>query len=475
MIDFGSKHQAVTLFTTGLTNPSREDTMPPTFRPHEVPIKALAGACLLGLLHGCGSGGGGEVTLSGTIRGLAPESPVILAVNGQEHAFSTPVFTAEIGLAFSGTFTEGQSYAIQVVKHPAGQICAVLRAASGRLDASVSNVLVECHTTRLNDTGIGGGTTTQIAALAPDSTQGRDAETARLTKVGSGDLGFDFTRICSSGEVVDAQGGCPTGQSWTCVRDNVTDLMWQRSDIAYTGAKPVASESQCGRINWRAPTVHELLSIVHAGKIQAPPVDANFFNATAAPALTAETYADGEGHPWAVDFSNAGAAGRYTVGTQELRRARWVSGTSRLDDPDSQSYIRTEVPPNYVIIDTSRELMWLVPKALEQGTWAQALEAVSTVNTNAPGGHADWRLPNRSELDSLANRTLKQPAMDPVVAGAIADPLDASVVYWSSSTQPSSPTSAWVVDFTYGDMSPKLKTQQARLIYVRNRAFNAQP
>jgi hypothetical protein len=337
----------------------------------------------------------------------------------------------------------------------------------------VSDVLVECHTARLNDTGIGGGTPAQSAVLQPDSAQGRDAEVARLTKVGSGELGFDFTRICSSGDVVDAQGGCPTGATWACVRDNVTELMWRRADAAYEGNAPAASESLCGRINWRAPSVHELLSIVHAGKTAAPYVDGSFFEATAAPSLTSETYADGQGEPWAVDFGSAGVAGRYTVGAQELRRARWVSGTSRLDDPASQSYKRTEVPPNYVIIDTSREVMWLVPKALEQGDWPQAVNSVAAVNATAPGGHADWRLPNRSELDSLVNRKLKQPAMDPVVAGAIADPLDASVVYWSSSAQVSSPTSAWVVDFTYGDISAKLKTQKARLIYVRNRAFNA--
>jgi hypothetical protein len=32
---------------------------------------------------------------------------------------------------------------------------------------------------------------------------------------------------------------------------------------------------------------------------------------------------------------------------------------------------------------------------------------------------------------------------------------------------------AWVVDFAYGDISTKSKTESARLIFVRNRAFNA--
>jgi hypothetical protein len=32
-----------------------------------------------------------------------------------------------------------------------------------------------------------------------------------------------------------------------------------------------------------------------------------------------------------------------------------------------------------------------------------------------------------------------------------------------------------VVDFFYGDITPNLKTESARLIFVRNRAFNAAP
>lgn len=446
--------------------------------PTQPVLRAAWGLPLLaGLLASCGGGGGSAPTLSGTVRGLAPQGVMVLSVNGTSQSFSTSVFASQMPLSFSRSFLPGEHYTITVQTHPAGQICAVLQAASGRLDGSVSNVLVECHTTRLNDTGVQAAAPAGVSALSPDSLHGRDAEAARLTKVGSGAFGFDFTKVCSSGDLVDSVGGCPTGATWACVRDNVTGLMWRRSDIAYAGAAPAASESLCGRINWRAPTVHELLSIVHAGRTEAPYADPDFFDfgSTALVFLSSEAYLDGAGKSWVVDFGNAGAAGFFSTGGAELRRARWVSGTSALDDPASSAYSKTDVDPNYVIIDTRRELMWLVPKALSQGTWADAVASVTAVNTAAPGGYGDWRLPNRSELDALVNRSRSRPAMDPVVASAIPSASDASVVYWSASTSVQNPLSAWVVDFSFGDISAKLKTDPARLVYVRNRAFNAAP
>ena len=103
------------------------------------------------------------------------------------------------------------------------------------------------------------------------------------------------------------------------------------------------------------------------------------------------------------------------------------------------------------------------------------MDSVAAVNAAAPGGYADWRLPNRSELDALVNRSRSRPAMDPVVASAIPSTSDASVVYWSASTSVLDTSRAWVVDFSFGDISAKLKTDPARLVYVRNRAFNAAP
>jgi len=448
---------------------------------------ALGASLLLGALLGCGGGGGAvspPPTLSGEIKGLDAGVKLILSVNGQTQEFSTPQYAQQPALNFTRSFFGGETYAIDVVKHPAGQICAVLRARTGVLTTSVSNVLVECHTTRLNDTGIRGSTAQQTTALAPDSSSGRDAEADRLTKVGSGAFGFDYSKVCTSGALVDSEGKCPTGQTWDCVRDNVTGLMWRRADVPFAGAPPVATESLCGRVNWRLPTVHELLSIVHAGKDASPYLDTDFFTAAqpATPFLTSETYRGAlppQTNPgqtevrWAVDFSNGGASGQLVV--DSASRARWVSGSSALNDPEPtpSAYSTTDINANYLIVDTQRELMWLVPKALRESNWAGALTELSSVNSASLGGYGDWRLPNRSELDALANRNFDRPAMDPKVRDAIANANAASVVYWSSSTWVRNTGRAWVVDFAYGDISTMSKTESARLIFVRNRAFNA--
>ena len=442
------------------------------------------------LLASCGGGGvGSPLTLSGEVHGLAPTlqgrptaGMLVLSVNGISQTFSTGSYADKTAISFSRTFGVGETYVIAVEKHPEGQICAVTRAGTGKLDAAVSDVRVDCHTTRLNDTGIAGTTSAEVTARAPDSQSGRDAERAKLTKVGSGAVGFDFTRICPTGEQADASGGCTAQVQWataanSCVRDNVTGLMWRRADTAYAGVVPADSERVCERVGWRAPTVHELLSIVHAGQASAPYVDTDFFNVASARFFSSEIYRDlPQNERWTVDLASAGMATKYSAGGgPEQRRALWVSGTSALDDPASSAYTRSDVGTSYTIIDTRRELMWLVPKVVSPSDWAAAVASIDAVRAAAPGGYTDWRLPNRNELDALVNRSLANPAMDPAVSVAIPSPQAASVVYWTSSVDVGSPARAWTIDFTYGDVSTMLKTSTARLIYVRNRVFNPAP
>ena len=99
-------------------------------------------------------------------------------------------------------------------------------------------------TGQLNDTGI-------LQCAAPGANQqacpqselpGQDAETGRdvlaakgsLTKQGAGIGGFDFTKLDAAGNVMPVQdqqwndeGNEEEGTRWSCVRDNVTGLMWE--------------------------------------------------------------------------------------------------------------------------------------------------------------------------------------------------------------------------------------------------------
>tara|TARA_R110000751_G_scaffold15290_5_gene49498 strand:+ start:72041 stop:73741 length:1701 start_codon:yes stop_codon:yes gene_type:complete len=169
-------------------------------------------------------------------------------------------------------------------------------------------------------------------------------------KAGRGQQGFDFTRLDSIGDEVDDE-----NSSWSCVRDNVTGLIWESKTDALTtnlhssqfsyswyqsdedvtdgdesGLAASCSLSNCntqafitevnlqGLCNfrdWRLPTHNELLSILHLGHAAAPMIDADYFPNTTdsitAPVWywTQDASADGfideqAQNAWAIDFSS---------------------------------------------------------------------------------------------------------------------------------------------------------------------------
>lgn len=96
-----------------------------------------------------------------------------------------------------------------------------------------------------------------------DGNTGRDAD-AQLLKIGSGEAGFDYTKLDSSGNAVAAN-----AINHECFRDNVTGLVWQASagdslvdyDATSGSAEPA---SLCGiSTGWRLPTKAEAESQLH--------------------------------------------------------------------------------------------------------------------------------------------------------------------------------------------------------------------
>ena len=211
--------------------------------------------------------------------------------------------------------------------------------------------LLLCHTVahagRLNDTGLRSdqwasdsqfGTNdfsplNYIEAHAPrqDSYYGRDPAHAAgaLFKVGGGDQGFDFTRLCGNGDE-EGTGTCPPGLTaddlgsgdaqWACTRDNVTGLTWElktvdgglqdrdwqyswyNTDAASNGGNagtqtPSSNPTQCGSFltncnteeyvaainalndgaglcgftDWRMPHVPEMTNVAHLGETRREP------------------------------------------------------------------------------------------------------------------------------------------------------------------------------------------------------------
>lgn len=220
---------------------------------------------------------------------------------------------------------------------------------------------------RLNDTGITDCLdmdANRVACPAPgmpgqDGDQGRDA---LFKDDGDGWAGFHFTKL-------DAQGNPlpPTATAWSCVRDEVTGLVWevkqtdgglhQNSDVfswyrtqpvatgfadefgdcqGYDAADPstfcnteayvarVNAQGLCGAHDWRLPEADELMSIVDLGvDVPGPTIDTTYFpNTLNAYYWTATQDVEGGGVAWTLYFWNGalGAASGEVQGHVRLVR-----------------------------------------------------------------------------------------------------------------------------------------------------------
>jgi hypothetical protein len=86
--------------------------------------------------------------------------------------------------------------------------------------------------------------------------------------------------------------------------------------------------------------------------------------------------------------------------------------------------------------------MWQKATAPGTYTWEQALTYCENLTL---GGHSDWRLPNRNELQSIVDYSRYNPAIDTTYfPGTVAS------TYWSSTTYAYSTNGAWYVSFGYG-------------------------
>jgi hypothetical protein len=97
------------------------------------------------------------------------------------------------------------------------------------------------------------------------------------------------------------------------------------------------------------------------------------------------------------------------------------------------------------VTDTCTGLMWQKATAPGMYTWQAALKYCDGL---ALGGRDDWRLPNINELHSLVryDNAWPTPAIDPVFTF----PTDVWW-YWSSSSAARGPSSAWFLNFAYGN------------------------
>lgn len=253
-----------------------------------------------------------------------------------------------------------------------------------------------------------------------DGRFGRDAAAADgvLPKQGSGDAGFDFTKISATGDELPA--GAP---EWACVRDNLSGLTWVAEaqnatwgDAMTTLPGDADAASLCGLQGWRLPAVGELAGIMHFGGA-APMIDPGFFpNTAGAQHWTAIEAAHNANNAWVLHFST-GFMGN--IGKTLSRDARLVHGATAANEYTPHD--------DGTATSTDTGLMWsrcTLGQAWEDDTctgepqamrWVEALQAVALANVSEYLGHDDWRLPNIKELISHFDYTQTAPAVDPDV------------------------------------------------------------
>jgi hypothetical protein len=196
-----------------------------------------------------------------------------------------------------------------------------------------------------NDTGIrlcyAAGSDTLVScasaaaiALNPaqDGMTGRDADPATNSNA-DGKLGFSYTKLGSNGQPLAIQnetysesGSEAAGTHWSCVRDNVTGLIWENKtaggtragDNTYTNFSAALSADVsayvatvnglglCGFGDWRLPTVEELHGLVDYGvAFPGPTIDAGYFpNTRVGNFWSSSPVAGDSSRAWHVNFNN---------------------------------------------------------------------------------------------------------------------------------------------------------------------------
>ncbi len=130
---------------------------------------------------------------------------------------------------------------------------------------------------------------------------------------------------------------------------------------------------------------------------------------------------------------------------------------------------------NGTVTDASTSLVWdqcpygLTGAACDTGSvfygdWPTALTKAVEANAASHKGFADWRVPNKNELESIVKLdTIGLPSIDTSVFPGT--PLD---WFWTSTTYAPSPSFAWIVSFVDGDIyAAKKANSNPNFNYVR--------
>jgi hypothetical protein len=247
------------------------------------------------------------------------------------------------------------------------------------------------------------------------------------------------------------------------VTDNVTGLIWQKTDggeMTFESASSYCKNLNLGGFSdWRSPTSIELYSINSLDKIN-PAINTIYFTKTLAEYWwTNETRSDDANSVWVVNAG--GGIGAHpkseTVSSGGMKKfhVRAVRDKNSIIPPA----LRFTDNGDGTITDNFTGLIWTKIQSSSLLSWEDALVFSEGLTT---GGQNDWRLPNIKEIQSLNNTKLSKPSFNKAFFINLS-----SGNYWSSTTLQNATLKAWDINIDYGIVSYNDKTMKENVLCVR--------
>lgn len=123
------------------------------------------------------------------------------------------------------------------------------------------------------------------------------------------------------------------------------------------------------------------------------------------------------------------------------------------------------------VLAGTTQLVWQIHAASEALSWQEALTHCDTLTL---AGHADWRMPTFTELQSLVDFEASNPAIDPPFDATPAD------IFWTATTSPffvpaKVGGAAWSIRFDNGVTQPEPRSNRHRIRCVRSDAAPVAP
>lgn len=245
------------------------------------------------------------------------------------------------------------------------------------------------------------------------------------------------------------------GTTEKTVVDSVTNLEWQQAFVSGQWSEAVSycdNLSYAGHTDWRLPTIRELSTLPHYGKV-APAIDDEAFPGTPGKRFWSSTSSvHSAGNAWFVNFDDGSVYN--DMKAPDTRNVRCVRGHYN----SKPLFAVSTVSGDTVMTDKRTGLVWQQSFKGNQ-SWKAALAYCETLDY---AGYTDWRLPDINELKTVIDYEQYNPAID-----ASAFPGTPGDLFWSSTTDTRYTDDAWVVDFHEGEVYSGNKTHMHNTRCVR--------